>query len=92
MKRSLLLPAVMLLAACAREPQPIIETSLMEPIVGAPAPAPEGTVRYCWEEPKVVRQKEGPGVNTEGTWYKPSHYAVREAKMARWVPCREQGK
>lgn len=52
-----------------------------------PSP-PAGIVRYCWEEPMVGLQKNGPGLNPEGTWYNPSYIAVREVRLGRWRPCR----
>ncbi len=50
-------------------------------------PPPEGTEKYCWQEPKVVNEKNGPGVDEQGHWYHPPYNAVREVKMGRWVPC-----
>ena len=49
--------------------------------------APEGTEKYCWQEPKVTNEKNGPGVDEDGHWYHPSYNAVREVKMGKWVPC-----
>lgn len=54
-----------------------------------PAPIPPGVMRYCWEEPMVQFEPNGPGLNSEGTWYHPSYIAVRKVKQGRWRPCRE---
>lgn len=51
-------------------------------------PAPEGVIRYCWEEPMVDYQRVEPGLDNEGRWYRPAHIAVREVKMGRWRPCK----
>jgi hypothetical protein len=52
-----------------------------------PAPVPPGVVRYCWEEPMVQFEPNGPGLDVEGRWYSPSYIAVREVKQGRWRPC-----
>lgn len=51
------------------------------------APPPEGTEKICWQEPKVVEEKNGPGLDENKHWYNPSYTAVREVKMGRWVDC-----
>ena len=51
--------------------------------------APEGVVRYCWEEPIVDQEKVDAGLDTEGHWYRPGHIAIREVRMGRWRPCKE---
>ena len=56
--------------------------------VERPARVPAGTVRYCWEEPIVEFEPNGPGVDVEGRWYHPSYLAVREVRQGRWRPCR----
>ena len=79
------LTAAVLLALCACHRQPPVEVPPI--VISKPAQPPEGVVRYCWEEPKVVLEQNGPGVDSEGHYYHPSYRAVREAKMGRWVPC-----
>lgn len=56
---------------------------------GRPATPPAGVVRYCWEEPIVAYEPNGPGVDAEGRWYHPSYIAVREIRQGRWRPCSE---
>jgi hypothetical protein len=51
-------------------------------------PIPPGVVRYCWEEPIVEFQENGPGLDTEKKWYVPSYVAVRMVKQGKWRPCR----
>ena len=60
-------------------------------VVGRPGRVPEGVVRYCWEEPIVDFESNGPGVDVEGKWYHPYYLAVREHRMGRWRPCRAEG-
>ena len=54
----------------------------------SPAPIPPGVVRYCWEEPVVEFQENGPGLEADKRWYNPSFVAVRMVKQGRWRPCR----
>ena len=49
--------------------------------------APPGVVRYCWEEPMVEFEPNGPGVDVDGHWYHPFYLAVREVRSGRWRPC-----
>lgn len=51
-------------------------------------PVPPGVVRYCWEEPIVEFQDNGPGLDSEKQWYVPASTAVRMVKQGRWRPCR----
>lgn len=46
-----------------------------------------GVNRYCWEQPKVIREANGPGLNADGTYYQPAYTAVREVKQGRWKNC-----
>ena len=71
---------------CIKQPPPPKPEVI---VVSRPAPVPEGAVRYCWEEPMVVDEKNGPGINDEGTWYHPAHTAVRSVRSGKWRPCRK---
>jgi len=51
-------------------------------------PIPPGVARYCWEEPVVEFQENGPGLDADKQWYVPSSVAVRMVKQGRWRPCR----
>lgn len=60
-----------------------------EPVVmSEAAPIPQGVVAYCWEEPLVIYQDNGPGVDSDGNWYHPYYKAVREVRSGKWRPCR----
>jgi hypothetical protein len=50
--------------------------------------APEGVMRYCWEEPIVEFEKNGPGIDAENKWYHPAYVAVREVRSGKWRPCK----
>jgi len=54
------------------------------------APIPPGVLRFCWEEPVVEYQDNGPGLNGDKTYYQPSHVAIRMVKQGRYRPCRAQ--
>ncbi|MBL7663138.1 hypothetical protein JNK13_10350 [bacterium] len=51
------------------------------------APIPPGTTQYCWEEPIVETEENGPGLDQDGFYYKPRHTAVREVRQGKWRPC-----
>lgn len=53
-----------------------------------PATVPPGVVRYCWEEPMVQLEQNGPGLDSDERYYRPAYVAVREVKQGRWRPCR----
>jgi hypothetical protein len=46
-----------------------------------------GVNRYCWEQPKVAREANGPGLTADGAYYQPAYTAVREVKQGRWKNC-----
>jgi len=54
-----------------------------------PARVPAGVIRYCWEEPMVQLEPNGPGLDDEEHWYHPSYLAVREVRQGKWRPCRQ---
>jgi hypothetical protein len=56
-------------------------------IVSKPAYIPPGVVQYCWEEPMVKFEHNGPGLNDAEHWYHPAHVAIREVRMGKWRPC-----
>ncbi len=72
-------------AVSTSEPEVVDKTQY----VVAAAPVPPGVVRYCWEEPMVTKEPNGPGLNSEGTWYSPSYKAVRMVRGGKWRPCNE---
>ena len=80
--------ALLSLAACNRaRPQPEVVTTAAAVRDIYIEELPEGTEEVCWEEPKVIQEKNGPGVDPEGHWYHAPHTAIREVKMGRWKPC-----
>jgi hypothetical protein len=73
-------------SACARrKPAPLVSQQAV--VTTTNETLPEGAVKYCWEEPRVEVESVRPGVNAEGSFYRPAHDAVREVKMGKWVPC-----
>ena len=81
---SLLLLAV-LVSGCS-DKRIVTETRYLS--VEQPARVPAGVVRYCWEEPMVQLEPNGPGLDDAGHWYHPSYLAVREVRQGRWRPCK----
>ena len=81
----------LLLTACSTEqPEPEVVVIKEQIVKAIPAAAPEGVVRYCWEEPIVNCEKVGAGLDIKGHWYHPSHAAVRKVRQGRWRPCSPQ--
>jgi len=70
------------------EQEPAIMVVRREKVISKPAPVPPGVVRYCWEEPIVEFEPNGPGVDPDGNWYHKSYSAVREVRQGKWRPCR----
>lgn len=56
-------------------------------VISIPAKVPDGVLRYCWEEPIVEYEPQGPGLDFEEKWYHPSYLAVREIRQGKWRPC-----
>jgi len=76
-------------SSCYRRPAQSSHSNVAsEVVIQAP---PEGTEKYCWVEPKVIEEKNGPGVDPRGEWYTAPHTAVREVKQGSWKPCTEVG-
>jgi hypothetical protein len=72
------------LTACgSRAPKIVTQVDVTE----LPPGKVPGVNRYCWVQPKVVREANGPGLNAEGTYYQPAYTAVREVKQGRWKNC-----
>jgi hypothetical protein len=84
----LLILNVMVFSGCASK-QVVPETRYV--VVDRPAEIPPGVARYCWEEPLVEYERNGPGLDAEGEWYHPYYVAVREVRQGRWRPCKSVG-
>lgn len=76
-----------LLTGCAgyssQEPQSAVVTQQ----VTRTAP---GVVEYMWEEPMVDVVEVPPGLDPEGTYYRPAHQEVVEIRQGRWKFYREK--
>lgn len=83
---ALLLSSSLLCLGCTTQ-QDTIRPETQYVVVDRPARIPPGVVRYCWEEPMVQYEPQGPGLNEEKTWYAPAHMEIREVRMGRWRPC-----
>lgn len=90
-----LLAALLAFGACSAEklpePREYVEQTPTRVSVGSqPAEVPPGVVRYCWEEPIVTFEQNGPGIDQEGHWYHPSYIAVRQVRSGKWRPCQAE--
>ena len=77
------------LTGCSKDTTGLVVPETRYVIYDKAAPVPPGAVRFCWEEPMVQFEPNGPGLDVEGRWYRPSYIAVREVKEGRWRPCKE---
>lgn len=51
-----------------------------------------GVVEYAWEEPMVDMVEVPPGLDPEGTYYRPAHSEVVEIRQGRWQYYRKPSK
>ena len=72
--------AVALLGACA--PRSAQDADVPAPII-VHDQAP-GVVQEVWEEPMVDVIDVPPGLDPEGTYYRPGHQEVVEIRQGRW--------
>lgn len=86
---SILFAALAVLPACSKTHPGMVRPETKHIVLDKAAIVPPGAVRYCWEEPMVQVYNEGPGLDSDGRWYKPAHVAVREVKQGRWRPCKQ---
>lgn len=90
MKTKLLLICLLALVGCSTASKKSTET-VKNVYVVEPASVPVATEQYCWEEPVVEYQQDGPGLDSAGEWYYPAYNAVRRVKGGTWVPCSQLG-
>ncbi|HQH26211.1 MAG TPA: hypothetical protein PLP17_02355 [Oligoflexia bacterium] len=87
MKLLIAAAAVLVLSGCSKDTSGMVVPETRHVVFDRPAPIPPGAVRFCWEEPMVQYEPNGPGLDVEGRWYAPSYIAVRKVKDGRWRPC-----
>lgn len=87
MKRLGIIFICLLFSAC-NSAVPTLRPETRDVVFDKPAVLPPGAVRYCWEEPMVQLEQNGPGLDSDERYYRPAYVAVREVKQGRWRPCR----
>ena len=72
---ALALPAAGMLTSCSpkQPPEPVVVTQEVP-----------GVVQEVWEEPMVDVVDIPPGLDPEGTYYRPGHQEVVEIRQGRW--------
>ena len=70
-----------LLIGCAPKPEPVI---IKEEV--------PGVVQEVWEEPMVDVVDVPPGLDPEGTYYRPGHQEVVEIRQGRWQYYKDKNK
>ena len=87
LKLFIMVAAVLVLSGCSKDTAGMVVPETRHVVFDRAAPIPPGAVRFCWEEPMVQYEPNGPGLDVEGRWYSPSYIAVRQVKEGRWRPC-----
>lgn len=88
MKNLVIILVCVLFSACSASNDTMIKPETRYIVYDKPAVIPPGVVRYCWEEPMVQLEQNGPGLDSDERYYRPVYVAVREVKQGRWRPCR----
>jgi hypothetical protein len=70
------------LSACTTKTNEIVRTNTV--VEQRYLPADPGAVEFVWEPPMVNVVDVPPGLDPEGTYYRPAHQAVVEIKQGRW--------
>ncbi len=70
------------LVGCAARPAPSEIATPTKPVVQVIQPP--GVVEYVWEEPMIDVVDVPPGLDPEGTYYRPGHQAIYEVRQGRW--------
>lgn len=81
-QRALIITAACLgmLTGCSSHSATVVEPERTQvQVIKAP-----GVVEYVWEEPMVDVVDVPPGLDPEGTYYRPGHQEVVEIRQGRW--------
>lgn len=66
-------------AGCSKPPPPQVPPVIEYQVRNVP-----GVVEYTWEEPMVDMIEVPPGLDPEGTYYRPAHSEIVEIRQGRW--------
>jgi hypothetical protein len=71
--------AVVAASGCSQTPPP-----QEPPVVEYQVRNVPGVVEYTWEEPMVDMIEVPPGLDPEGTYYRPAHSEIVEIRQGKW--------
>ncbi len=72
------------LSACTSQKPPTMVITSATSTHERTVPADPGAVEYVWEAPMVDVIDVPPGLDPEGTYYRPAHQTVVEIRQGRW--------
>jgi hypothetical protein len=71
--------AIVAASGCSQTPPPQEPAVIEYQVRNVP-----GVVEYTWEEPMVDMIEVPPGLDPEGTYYRPAHSEVVEIRQGKW--------
>lgn len=78
-KMSIIGAAIVAASGCSEPPPPPPPSVVEYQVRNVP-----GVVEYTWEEPMVDMVEVPPGLDPEGTYYRPAHSEVVEIRQGKW--------
>ncbi len=79
LRTSLAAVTVVVASACSETPPPQVPPVVEYQVRNVP-----GVVEYAWEEPMVDMVEVPPGLDPEGTYYRPAHSEIVEIRQGKW--------
>jgi hypothetical protein len=79
LRMGVLASAVLAASGCSQPPPPQPPSVVEYQVRNVP-----GVVEYTWEEPMVDMVEVPPGLDPEGTYYRPAHSEIVEIRQGKW--------
>lgn len=79
LRMSIITVGATLAAGCSQTPPPQVPPVIEYQVRNVP-----GVVEYTWEEPMVDMIEVPPGLDPEGTYYRPAHSEIVEIRQGKW--------
>ena len=81
MKNILMCLPLFLIVACSSKVETVTTSVIEEQVTVVPDP---GAVEFVYEPPMVDVMDVPPGLDPDGTYYRPAHQEVVEIRQGRW--------
>lgn len=78
-RMGLVASAIVAASGCSQPPPPQVPPVVEYEVRNVP-----GVVEYTWEEPMVDMVEVPPGLDPEGTYYRPAHSEIVEIRQGKW--------